>query len=76
MAQQLIFTSAVAGLNPGSSGYCTVARSESMRDAVAARLEQWSVYAHAARGPRPVVCAHRILNLRGSSFPRLNADCG
>lgn len=68
MAQQLIFTSAVAGLNPGSSGYCTVARSETMRDAVVTRLEQWSVYTHQAGGQNPVVCAYRVLNLRGSVF--------
>ena len=68
MAQQLIFTSAVAGLNPGSSGYCTVARSETMRDAVVARLEQWSIYTHGVGEKNPVICAYRVLNLRGSVF--------
>ena len=68
MAQQLIFTSAVAGLNPGSSGYCTVARSEGMRDAVVAWLEQWSIYTHGVGEKNPVVCAYRVLNLRGSVY--------
>ena len=68
MAQQLIFTSAVAGLNPGSSGYCTVARSETMRDAVVARLEQWSIYTHDAEHKNPVIGIYRVLNLRGTVF--------
>jgi hypothetical protein len=66
--QQLIFTSAVRGITPGSSGYCTVARSVEMREGLVSRLEQLSVYQHVQSGVNPMVLSHRILSLRGTIF--------
>jgi hypothetical protein len=78
MPQQLIFTSAVRGIAPGSSGYCTVARTQDMREGLIARLEQLSVFQHVANGTHPVVLSHRIVNLRNSTFHVLSriADAG
>ncbi len=69
MPQQLIYTSAPRGLMAGRSGYCTVCRSEWMRDALALRLEQLSYYHHLSDGgqQRPVF-AYRIVDIRGSRF--------
>jgi hypothetical protein len=74
MPWQLIYTSAPRGLLSGQSGFCTVARSGDLREALAQRLEQISSYhylrvAEAATANRnPTVCAFRILDLRGSKY--------
>ncbi len=74
MPWQLIYTSAPRGLLSGQSGFCTVARSGELREALAQRLEQISSYnylrvAEAATANRnPTVCAFRILDLRGSKY--------
>lgn len=74
MAWQLIYTSAPRGLLSGQSGFCTVARSADLREALAQRLEQISSYhylrvAEAATANRnPTVHAFRILDLRGSKY--------
>ena len=44
MAQQLIFTSTPQGLEPGRSGYCTVARHKDIRHRLVRELERFSVY--------------------------------
>ena len=44
MAQQLIFTSTPQGLEPGRSGYCTVARHKDLRQRLVRELERLSVY--------------------------------
>ena len=71
MAWQLIFTSAPRTLTAGQSGYGTVARSADLREALIQRLEQLSYFEHwtpsAAETP-PVICAYRILDLRGAKF--------
>jgi hypothetical protein len=74
MPWQLIYTSAPRGLLSGQVGFCTVARSGDLREALAQRLEQISSYhylrvAEAATANRnPTVCAFRILDLRGSKY--------
>ena len=74
MPWQLIYTSAPRGLLSGQSGFCTVARSRDLREALVQRLEQISSYhylrvAEAATANRnPTVCAFRILDLRGSKY--------
>ena len=44
MAQQLVFTSTPQGLEPGRSGYCTVARHKDLRHRLVRELERLSVY--------------------------------
>ncbi len=64
----------------GRSGYCTVACSEGMREALQLSLEQISYYDHlaSAGGGQPVVHAYRMLNIRGSQYYVLSriADAG
>ena len=71
MPQQLIYTSSRRGLNPGSSGYCTVAKSKGMSDFLSARLEQLSYYRHlslvANGADRPIFCFRR-LDVRGKIY--------
>jgi hypothetical protein len=84
MSWQLIYTSAPRGLAPGQSGFCTVARSPDLRDALAQRLEQLSSY-HYLEMPsaersvwNPTISAYRILDIRGSKFHALSRiqPCG
>jgi hypothetical protein len=67
MPRQLIYTSAPRGLTPGQSGYCTVARSRDLREALIPRIEKLSYYTPEANY-NPIICAHRILDLRGTHF--------
>ena len=46
MAQELIYTSAPKGLLPGSSGFCTVARSAGLSHVLTGQLESLSGYRH------------------------------
>lgn len=66
MPRELIYTSAPRGLTPGQSGYCAVARSRSLREALIPRLEKLSYYT-ADDSDRPI-CAYRILNIRGAQY--------
>src|ERR1700678_1533486 len=70
MPQQLIYTSAPRGLVAGRSGYCTVARSASMREGVTLRLEQFSYYHHLSLsgGKDHPISAYRIIDIRGARF--------
>ncbi len=74
MPWQLIYTSAPRGLLSGHTGFCTVARSADLREAVAQRLEQMSSYhyirvAEAATANRnPTVSAFRLLDFRGAKY--------
>ncbi len=47
MSQELVYTSVPRGLLPGSSGFCTVARTVEMPEVLAKRLESLSGYRHA-----------------------------
>jgi hypothetical protein len=74
MSWQLIYTSAPRGLLSGQSGFCTVARSADLREALVQRLEQISSYhylrvAEAATAKRnPAISAFRLLDLRGAKY--------
>lgn len=73
MPWQLIYTSASRGLTPGQSGFCTVARSRHMREALVGRIEQISAYNHlitVATRPAtaPRIHAYRILDLRATRY--------
>lgn len=57
--RQLIFTSALSGLSRGRSGFCTVARSASLRERVVEELEKTSVY-EPPEGSRPTVFSFRV----------------
>jgi hypothetical protein len=67
MPRQLIYTSAARGLTPGQSGYCTVARSRDLREALVPKLEKLSYYTP-EQNHNPIVCAHRIVEVRGTKF--------
>lgn len=66
MPRELIYTSAPRGLTPGQSGYCAVARSRDLREALIPRLEKLSYYTP-DDSDRPI-CAYRILNIRGAQY--------
>jgi hypothetical protein len=74
MPWQLIYTSAPRGLASGQSGFCTVARSGDLREAVALRLEQLSSYHYlqlpgASQSNRnPTISAYRVLDIRGAKY--------
>jgi hypothetical protein len=67
MPRQLIYTSVPRGLTPGQSGYCTVARSRDLREALIPHIEKLSYYTPESN-QNPIVCAHRILDVRGTKF--------
>lgn len=70
MPQQLIYTSAPRGITAGRSGYCTVARSAGMREALATRLEQLSYYHHQSLtgGVERRIHAFRFFDVRGTRY--------
>ncbi len=84
MPWQLIYTSAPRGLLSGQSGFCTVGRSEELRETLVQRLEQISSY-HYLRvsavgkdGGNPTISAFRILDIRGAKHQVLTRihPCG
>jgi len=74
MPWQLIYTSAPRGLLSGQSGFCTVARSADLREALVQRLEQLSSYHYlrvseaATAKANPTISAYRLLDLRGMKY--------
>jgi hypothetical protein len=74
MPWQLIYTSAPRGLLSGQSGFCTVARSADLREALVQRLEQISSYHYlrvseaATANRNPTISAFRLLDLRGAKY--------
>jgi hypothetical protein len=74
MPWQLIYTSAPRGLLSGQSGFCTVARSADLREALVQRLEQISSYHYlrvseaATANRNPSISAFRLLDLRGAKY--------
>ena len=84
MPWQLIYTSAPRGLASGQSGFCTVARSADLREALGQRLEQLSAYHYlelsggAPSQRNPNISAYRILDVRGTRYHTLSRlqPCG
>ncbi len=79
MPQQLIYTSAPRGLAAGRAGFCTVAMSVGLREALALKLEQISYFDHGAMGAgEQVIRAFRLIDLRGTRYFVLSRvqDCG
>jgi hypothetical protein len=84
MAWQLIYTSAPRGLLSGQSGFCTVARSAELREALVQRLEQISSYQYlrvssvSTGGGNPTISAFRIVDIRGAKYQVLTRiqPCG
>jgi hypothetical protein len=75
MAKQLIHTSAPRGLDPGTSGFCVVARHRDLRERLIPLLERASAYHHQNRPAvdgaaplNPVVYSHRIFSLGGGAY--------
>jgi len=78
MPSQLVYTSAPRGLVSGQSGFCVVARSADLREALSQRLERISSYhylevttAHLSStisGANLTICAYRVLDLRGTKY--------
>ncbi len=70
MPQELIYTSAQRGLKSGSSGFCTVAATEGIRDALLTRLEQLSYYKHlgVSGGIDRTISCHRLIEIRGERY--------
>jgi hypothetical protein len=76
MAKQLIHTSAPRGLEPGSSGFCVVARHRDLRERLIPLLERASAYHHTNRPAasataaplNPVIYSHRIFSLGSDTY--------
>mgnify|MGYP006928165998 CR=1 FL=1 len=84
MVQEIIYTSAQAGLKKGSRGFCTVVSTAGMGANLAERLESMSGYRHAFAlhdpnvGLNPINYAHVITRLAGQKLNVLSrvADAG
>ena len=77
MAQQLIFTSTPQGLEPGRTGYCTVARHKDLRHRLVRELERLSVYDFGQQqgGNRVTISTFRKIILGSEEFYVLTKIC-
>ena len=77
MAQQLIFTSTPQGLEPGRSGYCTVARHKDIRHRLVRELERFSVYDFGQQvgGNKAEIFTYRKITLGSEEFYVLTKIC-
>ncbi len=77
MAQQLIFTSTPQGLEPGRSGYCTVARHKDLRHRLVRELERLSVYDFGQQvgGKKVEISIYRKIILGSEEFYVLTKIC-
>ena len=77
MAQQLIFTSTPQGLEPGRTGYCTVARHKDLRHRLVRELERLSVYdfGQQAGDTRVAISIFRKIILGSEEFYVLTKIC-
>ena len=84
MALELIYTSAEAGIRPGTHGFCTVAASRELPAPLASTLESLSGYRHLfpPKTPNarfnPVACSHLTLPFNGKPIHIVSriADAG
>ena len=66
MALELVYTSAVQGLRPGTSGFCTVAMTKGMPPALVPRLEALGGYRAGPSGDGPIAhCFWRVETASG-----------
>ena len=78
MSQELFYTSAPRGLQPGSTGFCTVAETRGLSPLLRERLEDLSGYRelyppHDPRaGQNPVARSHNRLTIQGKIFSVLS----
>jgi hypothetical protein len=77
MAQQLIFTSTPQGLEPGRTGYCTVARHKDLRHRLVRELERLSVYDFGQQTgtTKSDICIFRKIPLGSEEFYVLTKIC-
>ncbi|MBT3635380.1 MAG: hypothetical protein HN531_00440 [Opitutae bacterium] len=75
MPKELIFTSVPSGIEPGSSGYCTIAKHKGIDRILSRALEGVSFYEMMNLADKPVVHAYRILNLNTGTFYALTRIC-
>src|SRR4051794_10543 len=81
MTHELLYTSAPRGLQPGSQGFCTVAATRGIPNALLKKLESLSAYREVfapldrRAGLNPVVSSHLILNLAGERYHVLSRIC-
>jgi hypothetical protein len=77
MAQQLIFTSTPQGLEPGRTGYCTVARHKDLRHRLVRELERLSVYDFGQQvgGNKVDISIYRKIALGSEEFFVLSKIC-
>ncbi len=67
MASELIYTSAKRGLDPGKSGFCTVAMTRGLSGVLAERLEALSGFRPLLGATeQPVAASHWIIDVSGS----------
>jgi hypothetical protein len=71
---QLIHTSAPNGLNPGQTGFCTVARHRGIPPRLVALLEGLSAYDSPAEA-RPVIFTYRLIAVGNETFGVLSRYC-
>ena len=68
VADQIIFTSAVRGIKPGASGYCTVLRSPGIRTALEQALEKISVFEHSKCNSGRMTYSYRQIDVRDTTY--------
>jgi hypothetical protein len=68
MPRELIFTSVPSGVNPGSTGYCTVAKHKGIDRLLDQALEEICFYEMMNAAAKPVVHAYRIVHLNTGTF--------
>jgi hypothetical protein len=77
--KQLIFTSSPIGLEPGRSGYCTVARSQDLSKKEIREIERLSVLDYSiSKSSPPTIHSFRIVQTKSSFFYLLSRikSCG
>ncbi len=77
MIQELLFTSAPAGLNPNDQGFCTVLCTQGLPRNLKEFLEGLSGYRQAEKPPHPVNYSHLVRTVGGKRYHVLSrvADC-
>ncbi len=72
MSQELLYTSAPSGLNPGDQGFCTVVSTQGLPRNLKEFLESLSGYRQADKPPHPVNYSHVIHTIAGKRYSVLS----